>query len=43
MQGYSTGSLGHCITVHYNGCIEASIREYNKGRMGPSITLHYNG
>jgi hypothetical protein len=43
MQGYSKGSLGPYITVHYIGYVVASNQGYSKGSLGPSITVHYNG
>jgi hypothetical protein len=43
MQGYSKGSMGPSITVHYNGQVEASMQGYSKGSLGPSITVYYNG
>jgi hypothetical protein len=43
MQGYSKGSVGPSITVHYNGDVQASMKNYNYGSVGPSITVHYNG
>jgi hypothetical protein len=36
MQGYSEGSQGPLVTVHYNGYIEASVQGYSKGVRGPS-------
>jgi hypothetical protein len=43
MQGYSKGSVGPSISVHYNGYLEASMQGYNKGSVGRSIPVHYNG
>jgi hypothetical protein len=43
MQVYSKGSLGHFITVEYNGSVEASKQVYSKGSLGPFITVQYNG
>jgi hypothetical protein len=43
MQGYSKGSIGHFITEHYEGLVEAFMQCYSKGTMGPFITVHYNG
>jgi hypothetical protein len=43
MQGYSKGSFGYTMTVHYIGYVEASMQGYSKGSLGPSITVHYNG
>jgi hypothetical protein len=43
MQGYSKGSKGPFIPVHYNGLVEASMQGYNRGSVGPLIPVHYNG
>jgi hypothetical protein len=43
MQGYSKGSVGPSITVHYNGYVEASILGYSKRNMGPFILVQHNG
>jgi hypothetical protein len=43
MQGYSKGSVGPFITVHFNGYVEASMQGYNKGSVGPFMMVHYNG
>jgi hypothetical protein len=43
MQGFSKGSKGPYITVHYNGYIEASMQGYSRGTEEPSLTVHYNG
>jgi hypothetical protein len=43
MQGYSMGSLGLLIKVHYIGYVEASRRGYSTGRLGPVITVNYIG
>jgi hypothetical protein len=43
MQGYSKGSVGPFIPVHYNGSLEASMQGYFKGSVGPLIQVHYNG
>jgi hypothetical protein len=43
MQGYSKGSVGPFILVHYNGLVEASMQGYSKGSVGPFIPVHYNG
>jgi hypothetical protein len=34
MLGYSKGSKGPSITVHYNGYVEASMKGYSKGGEG---------
>jgi hypothetical protein len=38
MQGYSKGSVGPFMTVHYNGYVEAFIKGYNKGSVVPFMT-----
>jgi hypothetical protein len=43
MQGYSKGSKGPLITVHYNGHLKAYIQGYGKESKGPFIAVHYNG
>jgi hypothetical protein len=43
MEGYSKGSVGPTVTVHYNGKVEAFMQGYSKGSVGFSITIHYNG
>jgi hypothetical protein len=43
MQGYSKGSVGPLITVHYNDYIEAFMQGYRKGSVEPYISVHYNG
>jgi hypothetical protein len=43
MQGYSKGSVGTFMTVHYNGYVEASVQGYSNGSVGTSIAVHYNG
>jgi hypothetical protein len=43
MQGYFKGSFGACITVHYNGYIEASKQGYSKESLGHFISVQNNG
>jgi hypothetical protein len=43
MEGNNKGSAGHCIKVHYNGYVEASMQDYSKFSVRPSIQIHYNG
>jgi hypothetical protein len=43
MQGYSKGSVGPFIPVHYNGLIQVSMQGYSKGSVGQFITIHYSG
>jgi hypothetical protein len=40
MQGYSKGSVGPFMTVHYNAYVEVSKQGYNNGSLGPFITVH---
>jgi hypothetical protein len=42
MQGYSKGSVGPFIPVHYNCLVQASTQSYIKLSVGPFITVHYN-
>jgi hypothetical protein len=42
MHGYSNGSVGPYMMVHYNVKVEASVQGYTKGSVGPFITVHYN-
>jgi hypothetical protein len=42
MQGYSKGSVGPLIPVHYHGYVEASMQGYSKGNVGQFITVHCN-
>jgi hypothetical protein len=43
MIGYSKGSVGLLISVHYNGYVEASMQDYSKDSVRPLIPVHYNG
>jgi hypothetical protein len=43
MQGYSKGSLGPFLPVHYNGLLEVCMQVYNNGSVGLFITVYYNG
>jgi hypothetical protein len=43
MEGYSNGTLGSSIKVHYYGQLESSMEDYNNGSLGSSITANYNG
>jgi hypothetical protein len=43
MQGYSKGSVGPFLLVHYNGQLQASMLFYNKASMWQFIAVHYNG
>jgi hypothetical protein len=43
MQGYSKGSKGSSIMVHYNFYVEASTQGHRKRSVEYSIRVHYNG
>jgi hypothetical protein len=43
MQGYSKGSFGAFIPVHFNVLVDASMQGYSKGSVGSFILVHYNG
>jgi hypothetical protein len=42
MQGYSKGSLGPFMLVHYNGYVETYMQTYSKGSLGPFMLVYYN-
>jgi hypothetical protein len=43
MQGYSKGSMGPSITVHFNGYVGDCMQGYSKGIEWPFMPVHYNG